>query len=89
MLGRVYGHDSEAGEQQLRGTARLKFHQQHGGPVMEELHRWLEAQFSQKKTEPNSSLAQMITCLLRHWKGLTAFLRIPNAPVTIMSAKEQ
>jgi hypothetical protein len=48
---------------------------------MEELHRWLEAQLSQKKTEPNSSLGQAITYLLRHWKGLTAFLRMPNAPV--------
>jgi transposase len=81
MLGRVYGYDAEAREQQLRGTARLEFHQQHSGPVMEELHRWLEAQFSQKKTEPNSSLGQAITYLLRHWKGLTAFLRVPNAPV--------
>jgi hypothetical protein len=81
MLGRVYGYDAEAREQQLRGTARLEFHQRHSGPVMEELHRWLEAQFSQKKTEPNSSLGQAITYLLRHWKGLTAFLRLPNAPV--------
>jgi transposase len=80
-LGRVYGYDAEAREQQMRGTARLEFHQQHSGPVMEELHRWLETQLSLKKTEPNSSLGQAITYLLRHWKGLTAFLRIPNAPV--------
>jgi transposase len=81
MLGRVYGYDAEAREQQLKGTARLEFHQRRSGPVMEELHRWLEAQLSQKKTEPNSSLGQAITYLLRHWKGLTAFLRMPNAPV--------
>jgi transposase len=81
MLGRVYGHDAEAREQQLKGTARLEFHQRRSGPVMEELHRWLETQLSQKKTEPNSSLGHAITYLLRHWKGLTAFLRIPNAPV--------
>jgi transposase len=81
MLGRVYGYDAEARGQQLRGTARLEFHQNYSGPVMEELHRWLEAQLAQKKTEPNSSLGQAITYLLRHWKGLTAFLRVPNAPV--------
>jgi hypothetical protein len=81
MLGRVYGYDAEARGQQLRGTARLELHQKHSGPVMAELHRWLEAQLAQKKTEPNSSLGQAITYLLRHWKGLTAFLRVPNAPV--------
>jgi transposase len=81
MLGRVYAIDAEAREQQLRGSARLEFHQLHSGPVMEELHRWLEAQLSLKKTEPNSSLGQAITYLLRHWKGLTAFLRVPNAPI--------
>jgi hypothetical protein len=63
MLGLVYGYDAEARELQLRGTARLEFHQHHSGPVMEELHRWLETQLSQKRTEPNSSLGQAITYL--------------------------
>ncbi len=81
MLGRVYAFDAEAREQQLRGPARLEFHQLNSGPVMEELHRWLETQLSLKKTEPNSSLGQAITYLPRHWKGLTAFLRVPNAPI--------
>ena len=48
---------------------------------MDQLHRWLEAQLVQKKTEPNSSLGQAITYLLRHWCGLTAFLRENNAPL--------
>ena len=48
---------------------------------MEELHRWLQDQLAQQKTEPNSGLGQAITYLLRHWKGLTAFLREANAPL--------
>ena len=35
----------------------------------------LEAQFALKQVEPNSGLGKAITYLLRHWKGLTAFLR--------------
>ena len=81
QLGRVYGYDAEARERGLTATERLAFHQQHSAPVMEELHRWLEAQLAQKKTEPNSSLGQAITYLLRHWRGLTAFLREKNAPL--------
>jgi hypothetical protein len=45
------------------------------------LHRWLEAQLAEKKAEPNSGLGQAITYLLRHWRGLTAFLREGNAPL--------
>ena len=81
QLGRVYGYDAEARERSLTATERLVFHQQHSAPVMEELHRWLEAQLAQKKTEPNSSLGQAITYLLRHWRGLTVFLREKNAPL--------
>jgi transposase len=81
MLGSVYGYDTAARARELTGAERLLFHQEHSGPVMEELHRWLETQFAQKKVEPNSGLGQAITYLLRHWRGLTAFLRLPNVPL--------
>jgi transposase len=81
MLGQVYGHDAEAREQRLTPEQRLHFHQEHSGPVMEQLHRWLEAQLAQKKTEPNSGLGKAITYLLRHWHPLTAFLRVAGAPL--------
>jgi transposase len=48
---------------------------------MEALHAWLEAQFAERKTEPNSGLGKAITYLLRHWKGLTLFLRETRAPL--------
>ena len=81
MLGQVYGFDAEARERGLTATERLQFHQQHSGPVMDQLHRWLEMRLAHKKAEPNSGLGQAITYMLRHWRGLTAFLREPNAPL--------
>ena len=78
-LGEVYYHDAQAREQSLSRQERLQFHQEHSGPVMEELHAWLEAQLAEKKTEPNSGLGKAITYLLRHWKGLTVFLRQAGA----------
>jgi transposase len=81
MLGRVYSHEAEARAQSLTPEQRLQFHQQRSGPVMEQLHHWLEAQFAQKKTEPNSGLGKAITYLLRHWRPLTAFLRIVGSPL--------
>jgi hypothetical protein len=70
-----------AREQALSAEDRLKLHREQSGPVMEQLHAWLEAQLAEKKTEPNSGLGKAITYLLRHWKGLTAFLRHAGAPL--------
>ncbi len=80
-LGEVYYNDAMAREQALSAEDRLRLHQKQSGPVMEQLHAWLEAQFAEKKTEPNSGLGKAITYLLRHWKGLTAFLRHAGAPL--------
>jgi transposase len=81
MLGQVYGHDADARERGLTPDERLRLHQKRSGPVMDQLHRWLEAQFAERKTEPNSGLGKAITYLWRHWRPLTLFLRIAGAPV--------
>ena len=81
MLGRVYGHDAEARERGLTPPQRLEHHQERSGPVMDELHKWLERQLRERKTEPNSGLGKAITYLLRHWRPLTLFLRQAGAPL--------
>jgi transposase len=81
MLGQVYGYDAQARECGLTPDERLRFHQEHSGPVMDQLHAWLEAQFSQHKVEPNSGLGKAITYLLRHWRPLTLFVRQAAAPL--------
>ena len=80
-LGQVYVNDAMARESGLGPGERLAFHQQHSGPLMNQLEKWFEQQFAEKKTEPNSGLGKGITYFQRHWKGLTAFLRVPGAPL--------
>lgn len=41
----------------------------------------MQAQFDQRKVEPNSSLGAAITYMQKHWDRLTLFLRVPNAPL--------
>src|ERR1700694_831163 len=88
MLGQVYGHDADARDRGLRPDERLQFHQEHSGPVMKKLHHWLQAQFAERKTEPNSGLGKAITYLLRHWKALTLFLRKAGTPLDNNIAEE-
>ena len=80
-LGRVYYHDAQVRQQGLSAQERLRFHQQHSAPVMEELHGWLQTQLAHKKTEPNSALGKALNYMLRHWRGLTVFLRQPGTPL--------
>jgi len=80
-LGEVYGYDAVTRERGLSPEERLSFHQQHSGPVMDKLRAWLQAQFDDRRVEPNSGLGKAISYLLKHWEQLTLFLRQPGAPL--------
>jgi len=77
----IYRNDAQAEKDQLSADERLKFHQTHSGPVMEQLHGWLQSQLDEKLVEPNSGLGTAIAYLLRHWEKLILFLRKPGAPL--------
>jgi len=48
---------------------------------MEDLKTWLENQLEEKNIEPNSSLGGAISYMLKHYKGMTLFLRVAKAPL--------
>ncbi len=60
---------------------RLAFHQVHSGSKMNALRSWLDTQFKDKLVEPNSGLFKAITYMIKLWKELTQFLRVPGAPL--------
>jgi transposase len=77
----IYKNDDITKKQQMSPHARLRFHQDHSGPVMEKFDGWLNEQFCAKKVEPNSALGQAITYMQTHWGKLTRFLHVPGAPL--------
>ena len=81
ILKEVYKNDAEAKRRQMSDQRRLQFHQKESGPKMDELARWLAEQFEQRKVEPNSSLGEAISYMLKHWDKLTLFLKQPGAPL--------
>ncbi|HLO07458.1 MAG TPA: IS66 family transposase [Terriglobales bacterium] len=80
-LGGVWYYDELAREQKLTPEERLGFHQEHSGPLMKTLKKWMESQLAERKVEPNSGLGKAIQYMLRHWMPLTLFLREAGAPV--------
>ena len=49
--------------------------------MMDGLQAWFEAQFKEKKVEPNSGLGEAITYCLKRWDRPTLFLREAGAPL--------
>jgi hypothetical protein len=60
VLTTIPGCESGAGTGTVAGR-ELRFHQEHGGPLMKELHEWMETQLAEHKTEPNSGLGKAIS----------------------------
>jgi transposase len=80
-LGQVYGVDAQTKQLEMTPEQRLLHHQTHSQPVMEQLQTWMKEQIDGKQVEPNSSLGQAMTYLLKYWEPLTLFLRKPGAPL--------
>jgi transposase len=71
----------EAETKGMSAQERLECHQTRSGPVMAELREWIEEEFAERRTEPNSSLGQAFRYVLRHWEGLTRFLTVAGSPI--------
>ena len=81
VLGQIYAHDAHTRDNKMSAEQRLLYHQTHSAEPMRELKLWMKAQFDQRKVEPNSGLGQAIGYMLKHWEGLTLFLRKEGAPL--------
>jgi transposase len=80
-LKEVYRHDAVARKAKMSPEERLRYHQEHSGPIMEHLRTWMDAEIDQRKVEPNSGLGEAIRYMQKRWESLTLFLKEPNAPL--------
>jgi hypothetical protein len=81
LLAKVYENDAKTKEEKMTPQERLTYHIAHSGPVMEDLHKWMNAELDEKRTEPNSGLGKAFAYMFRHWGPLTLFLKVPGAPL--------
>lgn len=81
VLARVYANDAHSRDQKMSPAQRLLHHQAHSAEPMHALQRWMSDQIELHLVEPNSGLGQALRYLLKHWSGLTLFLRMAGAPL--------
>jgi len=79
VLEKVYKNDAYTKD--MDPDQRLKYHKDNSSKLMDDLKDWLTSQLEDKKVEPNSSLGEAISYMLKHYKGMTLFLRKPKAPL--------
>ncbi len=75
----VYENDEKT--KGLDKEVRLAYHREYSSPIMEKLHEYITYQMESKQVEPNDSLGKAMRYMLKHWPGLTQFLRIAGAPL--------
>jgi transposase len=80
-LREVYITDARAREQNLDPAQRLALHQAESAAPMKVLEQWMQAQFAERKIEPNSALGAAILYMQKRWSELTLFLRVEEAPL--------
>jgi transposase len=80
-LKQVFDHDEQARDEQMSPEARLVYHRDYSGPIMDDLKRWLDTQFDDRLVEPNSSLGKAVAYMQGHWETLTRFLSVAGAPL--------
>lgn len=70
LLAKVYENDAKTKEEKMTPEERLTYHEAHSGPLMEDLHKWMNAELDQKRVEPNSGLGKAFAYMLKHWDPL-------------------
>jgi hypothetical protein len=80
-LKEVYKVDARARKDGLNPAQRLKLHQEESEPFMTALKQWMQAQFAERKVEPNSGLGGAIKHMDHNWDALTRFLHAEGVPL--------
>jgi transposase len=89
VIGAVFARDALAHRHGLSPEARLRLHQEESGPALQDLRDWMEAQFAERRVEPNSALGKAFAYVKNQWPGLTLFLRVAGVPLDNNLAERQ
>ena len=79
LIGRVYKIDKQTIN--MSAATRLKHHQKHSQPIMDELYAYLNRLIDEKLVEHNDKLGEVIKYMLKHQHEMTQFLRVEGAPL--------
>ncbi len=78
----VWVNNTYCNDKDYGATQRCAYHAKHSLPHMQSIKQWCEDETSETgQVEPNSNLGKAMQYFIRHYEGLSAFCRIPGAPI--------
>lgn len=81
IISKLFDNDAQTSE--MSADTRLKYHQCNSAPILEELKTRIADEIATNvKVEPNIAIHRAFSYFIKHWPGLTEFLRIPGIPLT-------
>jgi hypothetical protein len=80
-IGEVYKNEGLVISARMDHQQRLEYHQQYSQKPMQEIFDYATQKLENKEVEHNSTLGDAFKYMIKHWTGMTQFLRIAGARV--------
>lgn len=80
-IGEVYKNEGLVISARMDQQQRLEYHQQYSQKPMQEIFDYATQKLENKEVEHNSTLGDAFKYMIKHWTGMTQFLRIAGAPL--------
>jgi transposase len=77
----IWQFEDETIDLAMSPAERLKYHQEHSLPIMNEIRTWGTKHFTDETVEENSSLGKAIAYFNRHFERLILFCKIEGAKI--------
>lgn len=77
----IWKNERHCIDHELTDKERLDYHQKNSNSYMNKIHDYAKSLLDNKEVEPNSSIGKACKYLLKHWEGLTMFLKHEKAPI--------
>lgn len=86
LYGQIWVNNTHCHTNALSDIERRDYHEEHSRPAMEQIRQLCEQQLASEQgeqsiVEPNSNLGKAMSYFIKHFDALSAFCRIPGAPI--------
>lgn len=79
--GKIWDNDDHCSDHGLSPQERLAYHRDHSEPHLQSIRAHCQTLLDSSEVEPNSNLGNAMQYFIRHYEGLSAFCRVPGAPL--------
>lgn len=81
MIGALYANESHIREHKLTGDVKRRYRQEHSGPVVDQIMRWVQEKLEEPSRLPRAPFMKALGYLRERDAALRVFLTEPDVPI--------